>query len=123
MFDIENCPAEAWNYEFIVCDVRDDKMVFIGCYKSGCAAEDAASHLDYGVVVHNVRIQGYQDPAPMKRFTFSGKWYWDCFAHDLEEAKQKYYDESYPDDFYLANYDDVGVEECDSTANEKEIKR
>ena len=114
MFNIENCPAEAWNYEFIVCEVRDDKLVFNSYRKRGIAAEAVASHLNYGVVVHNVRIQGYKDPTPMKRFTFSGKWYLDCFAHDLEEAKQKYYDESCSDDFYIANYDDVSVEECGS---------
>lgn len=114
MFDIENCPAEAWNYEFIVCEVRDDKLIFNSYHKSGCAADTVASHLNCGVVVHNVRINGYQDPAPMKRFTFSGKWYWECFAHNIEEAKQKYYDESYPDDIYIANYDDVSVEDCKS---------
>ena len=114
MFDIENCPDEAWNYEFIVCEVRDDRLIFNSYHKSGCAAETVASHLDCGVVVHNVRIQGYQDPRPMKRFNFSGRWYWDCFAHNLEEAKAKYENEAYPDDLYLSPYDDVSEEECES---------
>jgi len=114
MFDIENCPAEAWNYEFIVCEVCDDKLIFNSYHKSGGAADAVASHLNCGVVVHNVRIQGYHDPRPMKRFTFSGQWYWDCLAHDLEEAKQKYYDEISPDDLNFGPYDDVSEEECGS---------
>ena len=115
MFDIENCPAEAWNYEFIVCEALDDRLVYNGCCRSAVNAEEMARNLNYGVVVHNVRIQGYRDPRPMKRFTFSGKWSWDCLAHDLEEAKQKYYNECYPEDVYIANYDDVGIDELEPT--------
>ena len=111
MFDIENCPAEAWNYEFIVCDARDNGLGYNGCCRSADNADEMARGLNNGIVVHNVRIQGYQDPRLMKHFTFSGKWYWECVAHDLEEAKRKYYDESYPDDFYIANYDDVGIDD------------
>lgn len=115
MFDIENCPAEAWNYEFIVCEIRDDKLIYNGCCRSAYNADEMARGLNNGVVIHNVRIQGYRDPRPMKRFTFSGQWYWECFAHDLEEAKQKYYDEAGPDDFdFSCSYDDVSEEECES---------
>lgn len=114
MFDIENCPAEAWNYEFIVCDAREDGLVYNGCCRSAYNAEEMAHGLNNGVVIHNVRIQGYQDPRPMKRFTFSGRWYWDCLAHDLAEAKDKYESEAYPEELYISPYDDVSEEECES---------
>lgn len=114
MFDIEDCPVEAWNYEFIVCENRDDRLFYNGCSRSAYNADEMARSLNCGVVIHNVRIQGYRDPRLMKRFTFSGRWYWDCFAYDLEEAKQKYYAEVDPDALDFDSYDDVSEEECES---------
>lgn len=112
---IKNCPDEAWNYEFIVCEGFEDGLVYFKHFKNVTDAEAATRIMSNPIVVHNVRIQGYRDPRPMKRFIFSGQWYWECFAHNLEEAKQKYYDEAGPDDFdFSCSYDDVSEEECES---------
>lgn len=62
MFNIENCPAEAWNYEFIVCKTLNNKLIFDGYYKNGHTADAIASRLNHGVVIHNVRIHGYRKP-------------------------------------------------------------
>jgi len=111
MFDIENCPAEAWNYEFIVCDARGDKLVFNSYHKSGCAAETVASHLDGGIVIHNVRIQGYHDPHPERCYTFEGTWTWSCWAHDKDEAIRKFEDEAYPEEMCIGSYDKIETSE------------
>lgn len=111
MFDIENCPAEAWNYEFIVCEVRDDKLIYNGCCRSAYNADEAARSLNCGVVVHNVRIQGYREPKREKFYTFHGTWSWGCWAESEEKAIQKYYDEAYPDELDLNGYDYISEEE------------
>ena len=110
--NIENCPDDAWNYEFIICDATDGKLTYIDAAPLASAANSVAETCEgTPVIVHNVRIQGYRDPRPMKHFCFIGKWYWDCFAHDLEEAKRKYDEEAYPEDLYISPYDDVSVED------------
>lgn len=107
MFDIENCPAEAWNYEFIVCEIRDDKLVYNGCCRSAYNAEEMARGLNYGVVVHNVRIQGYKDPHRENLYTFYGTWSWSCWAKSKKEAIQKYEDEAYPEELCIDPYDHI----------------
>ena len=96
--DIRNMPAEASNYEFIVAIPNADHYTFIGMYADGYEAEKTA--LEYGgIVIHNVRIQGYQKPKKIQRkyYLFSGCWSWGCWAKDEKEAhmlfNDAYYDE------------------------------
>lgn len=57
-FTINNCPAYANNYEFIVVRLIDGEYWFWGAYANGYKAQIAACEVD-GFIVHNVRIQGY----------------------------------------------------------------
>lgn len=88
--DIRNMPAEASNYEFVVAIPNADHYTFLGMYADGHKAEKVA--LEYGgIVIHNVRIQGYQKPRPEKKYyTLSGIWSWGCWAFDEEELRRKF---------------------------------
>ena len=72
--DIRNMPNEAANYEFVVVIPNADHYTFLGMYADGHEAEKIA--LEYGgLVIHNVRIQGYQKSKPKRMYyTFSGVW-------------------------------------------------
>ena len=54
-----NVPENAKKYEFIVARECGDCLWFYGAYKDGFKADQVAYEIG-GVVVHNVRIQGYQ---------------------------------------------------------------
>lgn len=99
--DIRNMPAEASNYEFVVAIPNANHYTFLGMYANGHEAEKIA--LEYGgIVIHNVRIQGYQPPEPKEKYyIFSGSWYWGCWATDEEDARKQY------DDIYL---DDINID-------------
>ena len=56
---INNQPEYANHYEFIVVRVVDGEYWFWGAYDDGYKAGTVASAIA-GVVVHNVRIQGYK---------------------------------------------------------------
>jgi len=88
--DIRNMPTEAANYEFVVAIPNADHYTFIGMYTDGYEAENEA--LMYGgIVIHNVRIQGYRPPKPKEMYyTFSGAWSWGCWATSKEEAHDKF---------------------------------
>ena len=96
--DIRNMPAEAAYYEFVVVIPNADHYTFIGMYADGHKAEKTA--LEYGgIVIHNVRIHGYQPPKPKRMYyTFSGVWSWGCWASNEEEARKKF-DDADLDDF------------------------
>lgn len=83
---IKNMPAEAESYEFVVVIPNADHYTFVGMYADGHKTAKAA--LEYGgVVIHNVRIHGYQPPEPKKKhYIFSGMWTWDCWAVNKDEA-------------------------------------
>ena len=90
--DIRNMPAKAAYYEFVVAIPNGDHYTFIGMYADGHEAERVA--LEYGgIIIHNMRIQGYQPPEPEGMYyTFSGTWSWGCWATDEDEAKDKFND-------------------------------
>lgn len=96
--DIRNMPAEATCYEFVVAIPNADHYTFLGMYADGHVAEKTA--LEYGgIVIHNVRIHGYQPPKPKEKYyIFNGSWSWGCWATDREEAR-KQFDEAYTEDF------------------------
>jgi hypothetical protein len=106
--DIRNMPAEAAYYEFVVAIPNADHYTFIGMYADGYKAENVA--LEYGgIVIHNVRIQGYQPPEPKKKYyTFSGTWSWGCWATSEKEAR-KQFDEAYAEDIDI-EYDHIEIE-------------
>lgn len=54
---INNEPAYAKNYEFVVAREVDGEYWFWGAYADGFKAEQAATEIG-GVIFHNVRIQG-----------------------------------------------------------------
>ena len=58
-FTINNKPEYADHYEFIVVRLVDGAYWFWGAYADGFKAEHAALEVD-GMIVHNVRIQGYR---------------------------------------------------------------
>lgn len=93
---IRNMPDDAMDYEFIVVIPNGGHYTFIGKYVNGNDAEKIA--LEYGgVVIHNVRIQGYRESkSEKKHYIFSGTWSWDCWAIDVDDAEwqfSKAYDE------------------------------
>lgn len=90
--DIRNMPAEAANYEFVVVVPESDHYTFLGMYTDGPVAERTA--VEYGgIVIHHVRIQGYQPPKPKRMYyTFSGVWSWGCWASNEKEARDKFND-------------------------------
>jgi len=85
--DIRNMPAEATNYEFVVAIPNADHYTFLGMYADGHKAENMALKCG-GIVIHNVRIKGYQPPKK-KHYIFSGVWSWDCWATNEEEARKQ----------------------------------
>jgi hypothetical protein len=59
-------------------------------FTDGFRAEECAKSLRDGVVIHNVRIQGFE---PEKHtFTFNGVWHWECEAENDIEAIKQFYD-------------------------------
>ncbi len=54
---INNEPAYAKDYEFVVAREVDGEYWFWGAYADGFKAEQAATEIG-GVIFHNVRIQG-----------------------------------------------------------------
>jgi len=56
---INNMPEYANHYEFVVVRNVDDQLWFYGAYRDGFKADEVAHEIS-GLVVHNVRIQGYQ---------------------------------------------------------------
>lgn len=54
---INNKPAYASDYEFIVAREVEGEYWFYGAYADGFKAEKVAMAID-GVIFHNVRIQG-----------------------------------------------------------------
>ena len=108
--DITNMPAEAANYEFVVAIPNVDHYTFLGMYADGHQAERTA--LEYGgIVIHNVRVQGYQKPKlKEKYYTFSGSWSWGCWATSEEEARNKFND---------TDFDELDIE-CDHVKIEVE---
>lgn len=88
--EIKNLPEAAKCYEFVVAENRNGNLYFIDMYVDGFQAEERAKSLRDGVVIHNVRIQGFE---PEKHtFTFNGTWYWECEAENEIEAIKQYYD-------------------------------
>ena len=57
-YNINNKPASADNYEFIVARRVDNEFWFYGAYSDGFKAGNVASELSDAVVFPNVRIQG-----------------------------------------------------------------
>lgn len=56
---INNMPEYANHYEFMVIRNVDDQLWFYGAYSDGFKAAEVAHEID-GLIVHNVRIQGYR---------------------------------------------------------------
>ena len=56
---INNEPEYAKHYEFVVVRNTDDQLWFYGAYSDGFKADEVAYKIG-GLVVHNIRIQGYQ---------------------------------------------------------------
>ena len=54
-----NEPEYSSHYEFVVAREVDGEYWFWGAYSNGFKAEQAALEIG-GVVIHNVRIQGYE---------------------------------------------------------------
>ena len=52
-------PEYASHYEFVVVREIDNDLWFWGAYADGFKAEQIALEIG-GLIVHNVRIQGYQ---------------------------------------------------------------
>ena len=58
-FEIVAAPDYASKYEFIVARECGNRLWFYGAYANGFKADQVAAEIN-GVVIHNVRIQGYQ---------------------------------------------------------------
>jgi hypothetical protein len=103
-------PAEAAYYEFVVVIPNADHYTFIGMYADGHKAEKTA--LEYGgIVIHNVRIQGYQPPKPKEKYyIFSGSWYWGCWAENEEEARKQFDDADLMGDEINIDCDHIEIE-------------
>ena len=56
---INNMPEYANHYEFVVVREVEGELWFYGAYRDGFKAEEVASEIR-GIIVHNVRIQGYR---------------------------------------------------------------
>lgn len=54
---IQNEPAYAKDYEFVVARKYDGEYWFWGAYENGFIADKVAHNIN-GVIFHNVRIQG-----------------------------------------------------------------
>lgn len=59
MLNLMNAPENAFHYEFIVAREIDGDLWYWGAYRDGWKADQIAYEIG-GVVIHNVRIQGYQ---------------------------------------------------------------
>lgn len=59
MMNLMNMPEYADHYEFVVVREIDGDYWFWGAYRDGFKAEQVAMEIG-GVIVHNVRIQGYE---------------------------------------------------------------
>lgn len=59
MLSIINIPDNAKHYEFMVVRKVDEDYWYWGAYADGFKAYAVAQEVN-GVVIHNVRIQGYQ---------------------------------------------------------------
>ena len=57
-YNINNKPASADNYEFIVARKVNNEFWLYCAYSDGFKASNVASALGDAVVFHNVRIQG-----------------------------------------------------------------
>ena len=57
--NILNMPEYADHYEFVVAREIDGDYWFWGAYSDGFKAEQVAMEIG-GVIIHNVRIQGYK---------------------------------------------------------------
>ena len=54
-----NAPEYADHYEFVVARKIDGDLWFWGAYSNGFKADAVAREVG-GIIIHNVRIQGYQ---------------------------------------------------------------
>lgn len=54
-----NAPEYASHYEFVVAREINGELWFWGAYSNGFKADKVANEIG-GIVIHNVRIQGYQ---------------------------------------------------------------
>ena len=59
MMNLMNMPEYADHYEFVVVREIDGDYWFWGAYSDGFKAEQVAMEIG-GMIVHNVRIQGYK---------------------------------------------------------------
>lgn len=59
MLNLMNAPESASHYEFVVAREIDSDFWYWGAYSDGWKADQVAYEIG-GVVIHNVRIQGYQ---------------------------------------------------------------
>lgn len=109
-YNIINEPEEAKRYEFVVVKPLDcmEEYLFIGMYKDGFEAEQAARN-NGAIIIHNVRIQGYEEPSKERHYMFSGTWYWDCYAESEEEAIAQW-EEAYCEDYALGDYDSISID-------------
>ena len=106
--NIRNVPAEAAYYEFVVAIPNADHYTFLGRYVDEHEAEKAAFEFG-GIVIHNVRIHGYQPPKPKEKYyIFSGMWSWGCWATNEEEAR-KQFDDTFFDELSI-DTDDLKIE-------------
>ena len=58
MLNLMNAPESASHYEFVVAREIDGDFWYWGAYSDGWKADQVAYEIG-GVVIHNVRIQGY----------------------------------------------------------------
>lgn len=56
--NIINAPEYADHYEFVVVREINGDLWFWGAYSNGSKADKAAREIG-GIIIHNVRIQGY----------------------------------------------------------------
>ena len=54
-----NAPESAYHYEFVVARKVDNDLWYWGAYADGFKADKVAREIG-GIIIHNVRIQGYQ---------------------------------------------------------------
>ena len=109
--NIINQPEEAKRYEFVVAkplDYEEETFLFIGMYKDGFEAEQAALH-NNAVIIHDVRIRGYKEPSRERHYIFSGTWQWDCYAESEKEAIAKW-KEAYADEYEFEDYNSILID-------------
>lgn len=108
--NIANCPKEAYNYEFIVVYNMTDELAYYAHTADAFEAEQMAKEITNGLIIHNVRIQGYKEPPKEKLYIFHGSWSWSCYAESKEKAFEKFYD-SYSEEYDISHYESVEVED------------